>query len=206
MSMQARELEAFLNSIGQADVAKQVGDLASELEARKILRITPKVEVPKGVRTETLKVGTLTKEDFRARFGAMHVNGTAYTQDLIDKITLSTGEKPVSLIFPTGRDLGLTANAPYREFLRAGQAKGYGLCDPEVALYLRIHDSKQPINDVYWMAMEPMTGRGGGPRVFALGHESGGLWLGAGWTGLGDLWSPGRRLAFSLSASEPQKP
>ena len=205
MSMQARELEAFLSGIGQADVAKKAGDLATELEARKILRVTPQVEIPQGIRTETLKVGTLTKEAIRARFEAMPVIVPSYAQDLIDKITLSTGEKPVSLIFPTGRDLGLTASAPYREFLRAGQAKGYELCDPEVGLYLRIHDSNQPVNDVYWMAMEPIADRRGDPYVFGLEHDSDGLWLRARWTALGLLWRPGRRLAFSLPASEPQK-
>ncbi len=205
MSMQARELETFLQSIGQVDVAQKAGDLAQELEDRKILKITPKVELPQGVRTETLKVGTLTKADFRARFEAMHITVPSSAQDLIDKVTLSTEEKPISLIFPTGRDLGLTARAPYREFLSAGQAKGYELCDPEVGLYLRIHDSKQPVNDVYWMAMEPIADRCGRPCVFALAHRSDGVWLDAYWAGSGRLWYPGNRLAFSLPASEPQK-
>lgn len=172
MSMQARELEAFLTGIGQADVAEQAGALASELEARQILRITRKIELPQGVRTETLKVGTLTKEDFRARFEAMGVTVIPYAQDLIDRITLSTEEKPVSLIFPSGRDLGLTTRVPYREFLRAGLTKGYELCDPEDGLYLRVHDSKQPVNDIYWMAMEPMADRNGNPNVFELGYNS----------------------------------
>ena len=203
MSMQARELEVFLQSISQADVAKQAGDLASELEVRGILRITPRVELPQGVRTETLRVGTLTREDFKASFEAMHV--IVFPEDLIDRIALTTEEKPVSLIFPTGRDLGLTASAPYREFLKAGLAKGYELCDAEVALYLRIHDSKQPVNGVYWMAMQPMVDRYGYPRVFGLAHNSRGLWLDAHWTALGTLWHPDDRLAFSLPASEPQK-
>lgn len=206
MSMQARELETFLTSMGEADLAKQAGDLAFALEARKILRITPNNEIPAGVRREALKVGTMTKADFRAMFQKMPVKVTPYGQDLIDKTPLSTKEKQVNIIFPTGRDLGLTKPAQYREFLAAGQAKGYEILHPEVGLYLRVYDPNQPMNDVYCMAMEPIADRRGHPRVFVLEHTPYGLWLRASWTAVGTLWDPDDRLAFSLPASDPQKP
>lgn len=204
--MEARELEAYLTRIHQPDLAEQARVLADTLQARSIFRITPKVEVPQGIRTETFKVGTLTKEDMRSRFEAMNLNRTSYTQDLIGQITLSVVERSVTVVFLTGRDLGLTTRAPYREFLRAGQTKGYEICDAEVALYLRLHDSKQPLNATYWVAMEPITDRYGHPPVFGLEHNSHGMWLRAAWTYPDSLWDPGSRLAFSLPASEPQKP
>ena len=202
---EALELEAFFNQQDRADLAGDAGNLAKKAEDAGLLRITPKIEIPVGIRTERLKTGTMTKEDFKARFKAMSVDVTSYAQDLTDRITLSTEEKEVNLIFPTGRDLGLTASVPYREFLAAGQAKGYKICDPEVGLYLRVYDDKQPLNDVYWMAMEPITDRNDYPLVFGLGRRQDGLWLDAYWADPGALWDPEHRLAFSLPASEPQK-
>lgn len=175
MAKEAGEIEAFLQGIeGQEALAKQTGDLAGRLEAAGILTIGNKVELPTGVRIETLTIGTMSKAAIEAEYKKRGIR-RSYAQDLIDRIELSKESQDVKLAWSSGRDLGLTASSPYRAFLEAGQAKGYNVCDPEVGLYLRLQDTEQPLWDWYWVAMEPISDRYGDPRVFALEHYGHGL-------------------------------
>lgn len=197
MVQEARGLEKYLQGINQESLAKQAGKLAEGLEAEGILRITPELQTD--IRTETVRVGTMSKEALQAEYRKRGIQVSSDTQYLIDKINLSTEPRDVKLTWPSGRDLGLTAISTYRSFLEAGQAKGYIIEDSEVGLYLRLQDTKQPLNDVYWMAMEPIADRDGYLHVFALGHDQDGLWLNADWTRPAGLWAPGARLVFGLS-------
>ena len=211
MAKEAYELEAFLRQLERVKdaetLADQARDLASKLKVAQILEITPKIELPGGVKTETLTFKTGSKADILKLFDDRKIRISSYAQDLIDQIdpVKFTDRDPMQLIWVSGRDLGITKSARYRQFVEAGQAKGYNLVSPEVGLYLRLQDINQPLNDWYWMAMEPMTDRCDNPSVFGLAHYGDGFWLNAPWARPDDLWSPGLRLVFSLPASETQK-
>lgn len=174
----------------------------------KIVGETAKVELPKGIRRETLTFGTMKKDDFAKVFEQRKYHVSPYAQNLTGQIDPAkfTDSPPMELIWPSGRDLGINKSAQYRSFLEAGQAKGYNLVSPEVGLYLRFQDDNQPLNDLYWLAMEPMASLYGPQFVFALAHNHDGMWLDADWAYPGLLWDPEDRLVFSLPASEPQKP
>lgn len=138
MAKEAREIEAFLKGIkDQESLAEQAGDLASRLEAAGILRIANEVELPTGIRTETLTIGTMSKAAIEEEFRKRGTCVSSYAKDLINRTELSKEPKDLKLAWPSGRDLGLTASSPYIAFLEAGQGKGYNICDPEIALYLR---------------------------------------------------------------------
>lgn len=175
MTQEARDLEAFLRGLeveGAQTLADEAGNLAIKLEAAGIERIdkkAPQIELPQAIRTETLKIRTMSKEALMKEYEQRGIHVSSYAQDLISKIKLSKEPKDINLAWLSGRDLGLTASAPYREFLKAGKTKGYNLCEPEVGLYLRLQDLNQPLNDIYWMAMEPILDRDGHPSVFGGG-------------------------------------
>jgi len=165
------------------------------------------VELPKGIRAETLITPTRTFEYFRQTFEDRHIIVTSFAQGYIDQIDPNelTERPSLKLIWPSGRDLGITKRSPYERFLEAGQVKGYNLLRPADALYLRDQDTEQPLNDVYWLAMKPMTDREGDRDVFGLEHDQYGMSLRAHWTDPGYLWNPEDRLVFSLPASGPEK-
>lgn len=199
MAVEAREIEAFLRRTGQPSLADQARGLAEGLEAAGILRIAHKVELPKGIRTETLTTRNMSKVAITAEYRKRGIHVSPYAQDLIDRVALSQAPRGVKLAWLSGRDLGLTANSPYRAFLEAGLKRGFNKCGPEIALYLRLQDTSQPLREWYWMAMEPIADRIGDLHVFALARSEDGLWLDADWTYPANVWSPGGRLVFSLS-------
>lgn len=75
---------------------------------------------------------------------------------------------------------------------------GFELCPPEVGVYQRLHDKNQELNTAYWIAMKPIAGSDGHPRVFELGRDGLGLWLYDDWARPGRRWRPGRRLVVSV--------
>lgn len=170
------------------------------LEFPKIVKPTPKIELPQGIRTKTLKSKPLSKTAFAEIFDQKHIHVHSYTQRLIDRIQFTGQPIDMKLAWPSVRDLGLTRTIPYMDFLEAGQAKGYNKLHPEIALYLRIQDIEQPLNDWYGVAMDPIQpDRDVYPRVFVLDHNEYGLWLNAYWVRPSYLWLPDSRLVFSLS-------
>ncbi len=202
MAKEARDLEAFFSGIEGAEaLAGQAGDLAVQAEAKGLLSIKghAKVELPQGVRTETLIIGTMSKEALRAAFRQRGIKVTSDAEYLIDRTEFRDKPQDIKLAWSSGRDLGLTKSTPYRGFCEAGQDRGYSLNRAEVGLYLRLQDTNQPLNDWYWVAMEPMADRYGRQFVFGLGRSQDGVWLNADWARPGDGWDPEYRLVFSLS-------
>lgn len=86
-----------------------------------------------------------------------------------------------------------------------GQGLGLELCLPEAGIYQRAADQGQPLSDVYWMAMKPITDSGGNPNVFRLERGEGGLWLNGRWAFPGHRWDPQSRLVWALP-QVPSKP
>lgn len=200
MVQEARELEAFFRRNHAEDLAKKAGELAEQAEAVGLLSIKrpSKVELPKGIRTETLTIGTMSKGDIVEAFRQRDIKVTSYGQDLIDRTELSDKPQNIELAWLSGRNLGLTTSSAYRRFCEAGQSQGYNLNRSEVGLYLRLQDSDQPLGDWYWIAMELITDRRGGPSVFVLGRDGDGLWLDGHWAGPAGRWDPEDQLVFSL--------
>lgn len=89
-----------------------------------------------------------------------------------------------------------------------GQELGLKLCLPETGIYQAAADQDQPLDDVYCIAMKPITASYGYPSIFGLGRDSDGLWLRDVWIspGPGRWWYPSARLVWALPqvASKPQ--
>src|SRR3989344_2000458 len=56
--------------------------------------------------------------------------------------------------------------------------------------YLLQNGSKLQVGDVRWMAMRPITGSDGNPRVFALARDENGAWLRSTWANPVHRWHP----------------
>lgn len=210
MAKEARELEAFLKGIeGQEDHAKQAGELARQLETDGVLKrvqATPKIELPADIRRIILKSDPMGSDEFAKAYKDIGIQETSYAQDFNNCINFSGKPQEIEIVLPSGRDLGLRRASPHRRFLEAGQAAGLHKLHPEVGRYLRLQDTDQPLGDVYWMAMDPISNRNGHPLVLVLEHRYNGLWLSTTWVHPAVLWNPGRRLAFGLTASETLNP
>ncbi|MBI4118922.1 MAG: hypothetical protein HY452_01520, partial [Parcubacteria group bacterium] len=105
----------------------------------------------------------------------------------------------IQLARATVKDLGFKKEPTITElFIRIKEVGD--LCPAEVGPHLRLTDTDQPNNSWYWIAMEPITGSGGGPGVFRLKRYGvGERWLGAGYVCPGGRWGLGLTVVFRLS-------
>lgn len=73
------------------------------------------------------------------------------------------------------------------------------LCEPEDALYHRLHDKGQERGTWYWIAMEPITDSGGHPLVFIVERFAGGeRWLDTDYANPGHRWDLDFTFVFRL--------
>lgn len=178
---------------------------------------TLKVEQPLYVIPENVgirfnrNIGGKNPEQLEAEVKSVR-NVGGYALDIIHSPKFATLEEvtPVELIKLRVQDLGLSGIPTTTQvFERATHSRignmALELCRAEVGLHQAIADTEQPLNDVYYIAHEPIAGRGGRPFVFSLGRGAGGLWLGDDWAGPEGRWGPGGRLVFALRHIEPVK-
>jgi hypothetical protein len=92
----------------------------------------------------------------------------------------------------TGKEL-----ATNREINEAIRLKGYDLCPAEVGPQLRLQYPDRPKGEWLRVAMEPISGSGGGLLIFSVDHDGGGRWL-HGYIGHpDDEWFGGERFVFA---------
>lgn len=74
----------------------------------------------------------------------------------------------------TVREMGFASPPTTRELF--GRIREVGdLCPAEVGPHLRLADKDQPSGEWYWVAMVPIAGSYGHPRVFSVERDGGGL-------------------------------
>lgn len=83
-----------------------------------------------------------------------------------------------------------------------GRQFGLELCPPDVALNYRLQYKEQPLDDKVYVAMKPIVGPDGEPRVFVLGHNADGLFLDAAQAKPDDKWHPNNKFMFCLKSTE----
>lgn len=109
---------------------------------------------------------------------------------------LKSGPKTVNLIMLEVRDLDYARGAT--QAFGRGIDLGADLCDPRVGPYQRIADKDQKMNDVYWIAMDPINDSGGRPGAFELGRRGDGTCLLGYWALPDSWWNAEDRIVFSL--------
>jgi len=108
----------------------------------------------------------------------------------LGKITLPSSSEDVGLIKLSGRDLGFTDLYSLEEAIRAGESKGLARCQPYDMAYLAERYQDQPLGEVVYAAMDPVTGSDGNPDVFYLLRDDSRRWLYALCASPGSRWLP----------------
>lgn len=123
-------------------------------------------------------------------WGTRAMRGPDFTT-LSEPRTLSLVRGPLSA-------LGLTDLSTLPEILERAGTFGLGEVPAEAGPYQRMADTEQPLGDVYWMAMKPITDSNGDPRVFKLGRGESGSWLYGDWANPDNQWNPENEFVFSV--------
>lgn len=130
-----------------------------------------------------------------------NINISNWTEDLLKKVVYPKKKQKIELIVLTPKDLGFTEIPTTTQLFNEKNLKKYGveLCPASVGVFLRNEYLDQPKGEWLLIAMNPISGSDGGPRVFGVGCYFGGaLWLSAHWADPGGVWSLGSRFVFRL--------
>lgn len=160
--------------------------------------------------------------NFLSQLVEKQINISGYALDILKSSDFTTlkEKQQITLVKASVQDLGFKNGATTAEII--GTEKdiddygnqvpftkgrmtelGLDLCLPEVGIYQRLKDTKQPLGDWYWIAMKQIAGRGGDPHVFDLERHGDGLWLSSCWAVPGYPWGPYGEFVFSLRKPEP---
>lgn len=124
---------------------------------------------------------------------------STWAESLIDsdKFTLSK-KQDIEYEILTPKDLGFDKYPTMTELYAKAKEKGYDLCPPDFAITLAL-ELEQEKGQWTYMAMEPITGSVGRPRVFDVRRRDvGHRWLYTAWVGLGHTWNLDNRIVFRL--------
>lgn len=187
---------------------------AADIKDPKIVETQPAPEITleaflEGKRVQTLEIGGKSLQQLEQELDQAGINVSSYARDMMHHRDFTTLETPqtIDLLWVPVQDFGLPRGGTTKEiFTRADALPFLERCPAEVGPHLRLVDKDQPLNTWYYIAMNTIPGRRGGPSVFGLGHGEDGFWLDGRWAGPGDGWGPGGLLVFSLRKPEALKP
>lgn len=116
--------------------------------------------------------------------------------DILGRITCSKEEIDLDLVVLSVGDLGFKDGAKYSDICAKAVELGLELCPAEVGPALRLQYGDQPKGEWLRIAMEAIAGRGGYLRIFSVGRDDDGLWLGGSGGRPVDVWGADGRFVF----------
>ena len=124
-----------------------------------------------------------------------------WARDLIKNkldFTKSVEEKVESVKLSVAQ-LGFVEGATLRQILEKALQMGLLKCQPTDGPNLRVQYLDQPMGEVVWLGMDPITGSDGHPGIVYLRRSDSGLWLSAYYCNLGSFFSADNVFLFRRS-------
>ncbi len=129
----------------------------------------------------------------RAALKVKNINISDYADDILTETEFSQELKTYELVQFTVEQLGFPKGATTQDIYQRAEELGLDLCPAEVGPQLRLQYEGE---DWKVIAMEPITGSAGSPRVFDLDRYGGDLWLDDDWAEPDYRWDPAYRFVF----------
>ncbi|MFZ2556178.1 MAG: hypothetical protein WAZ27_04580 [Minisyncoccia bacterium] len=127
---------------------------------------------------KTVKLGTCkTPDEYRKALKKGSYRIGDWGNDILGKTPCAEEEQEVDLINLTVGELGFGKGASYKDICARAVELGLELCPAEVGPALRLSYKDQPRGEWVVIAMEAITDRDGGLRVFDVDHGGDELWL-----------------------------
>lgn len=158
----------------------------------------------KKIRRENVEIGGKSAEQLISEMQAAGINISDYAKSMLKNREFVPGKNPeeATLIRLTVADLGFKSSATTDQIYERAQILGLELCPADTGPNYRLRYRNQPLNEWIYMSMKQIAGSDGGPSVFELVRNDGGLWLDGHWAGPDGEWGPGREFVFRLRKSE----
>ena len=149
---------------------------------------------------KTIKLGTglRSADDFRKALKQSGCKIGDWGNDILGKpaFIASDTETEVDLVVVSVAELGFKEGATRKNIYNKAKKLGLELCPNEVGPQLRLQYKDQPKDKWLRIAMEPISGSGGGLGIFEVAHGGHGLWLGGVDGDPDDFWGGHDRFVF----------
>ncbi len=143
------------------------------------------------IRRGELKIGGKSIQELEAELEKKGLTMFDLAQDMIGSDEFGTQANPEifqTVLLKVG-DFDFPNNPTLDELFAKARELGLEPCPAEVGLHQRLIDTDQPMENYYFIAMEPIIGSDGRPRIFNLEHShNSGRWLGTSLVNLGHKW------------------
>lgn len=200
--MGARELEKLARQFeasGDKDIAQGVSAWAQVARAGGRETFSESPVLPEGViRLPDLTIGGIKSKELGKLLIANGYRVSDYAGDLMKKMPTLKDQKTISLVIATPSVMRLTGNPTTEQIYERADKLNWDLCPAEVGPHLRLAYKDQPMNELLYIGMKQIADRSGGPNVFGVARDDGGLWLRGDWVGPADRWGPAAQVVFSL--------
>lgn len=183
-SLDLGTIEAVVNKLGGLDGVRRF--LADEL----------RLAVSQFLVWKTVRIGVHKNLDALTK-ALKKFRVSDWAKDIMSKpvFTLAQAEEDITLCMATVKELTGKNQATTTEVLDAVKRVGE-LCPAEVGPALREAYLDQPNGEWLAIAMEPIRGSLGSPRVFSVERIGGELWLDAYYAYPADVWDGASRFVF----------
>jgi hypothetical protein len=161
---------------------------------------------PEGkIRRESLEIGGRTpKELEKAINDHPDMDMSSYSRSMMHhkKFTTLDNLETIHLVLLRVRDLGFTSAPTTTELFKRAEELGFELCPAETGPVYRLSHPDQPMNDWFYVGMDPILASVGRPDVFYVDHGERGLWLYDSWTEPDHHWPLDYQFVFRLRKSD----
>lgn len=197
---QMNQLADALETAGYTpgDVTKMRSNQEALQQFRGVLAGAAEI-VPSFSTFKTIKLGTLEDADaIRQAIASAGGHISDWANDILGRpaFTVATEETEVELVVASVAELGFEAGAKYSAICERAKQLGLELAPAEVGPQLRLQYADQPNGEWLRIAMEPITGSGGGLDVFYVEHDDDELWLDSVSGGPVSFWDGSDRFVF----------
>ena len=115
---------------------------------------------------------------------------------VLAKTPISKKQAELDLYEVAVKELGFENGATRQDIYRRVMELGFTVVPAEAGSLLQLALSNHANGEWRLIGMEPLTGRGGGPRVFSVARDGHGSWLHASYGGADDVGDPDDRWVF----------
>lgn len=152
----------------------------------------------KKIRREQIEIGGQTVKELEKALKQNKIQSSDYANKMLESkdFTTEKQKETIHIVRLTVADLGFKNGATTDQIYQRAKELGLELCPPEVGPQYRLKYQDQPLGEWIAIGMKQITDADGGPRVFDVERDEGGLWLDDYWAEPDSRWNPGYSFIF----------
>ncbi len=147
---------------------------------------------------KTIELSTKTPMQYEQELVKTGNRISDYAKSMLVKIRALSESERVDLVKFTVEQLGFPNGANLEAIFNRVKELNLELCPPQTGPELRLAYADQPNGEYLRIAMDPITGSGGGPRLFDVYRHDDGPWLLSSSGKLGDRWDGSDGFVFRV--------